>query len=48
MQTMRECPSDVLEKPDPFSSNKWLSRYVAETRREDGTSYPPKTIQGLL
>ena len=32
----------------PLRLNKWLSRYVAETRREDGTPYPPKTIQSLL
>ena len=48
MRTTRKSVPNVLEEPDPFSLNKWLSRHVVEARREDGTSYPPKTIQGLL
>ena len=43
-----KCPDDLLENPNPISLNKWLSRYVAETRQQDGTLYLPKTIQSLL
>ena len=28
--------------------NKWLARYIAETRREDGSPYPPKSLYSLL
>ena len=28
--------------------SKWLSLYVAETRKRDGTQYPAKTIHVLL
>ena len=28
--------------------NKWLARFVTEARKEDGSPYPPKTIQAFL
>ena len=43
-----KCPETLLEDSDPSLLNKWLAQYVAETRREDVTPYPPKSIQGLL
>ena len=42
------CPEDLLQQADTAELNKWLTRYVAETRHEDGEPYPPKTLQGLL
>ena len=44
----RNCPEDLLQKADPKELNKWLARYIAETRREDGSQYPPKSLYSLL
>ena len=37
-----------MENPNVFKSNYWLTRIVAEVRRQDGKPYPPKTIHQLL
>ena len=39
-----QCPENLLEVPNPVLINKWIARFMAETRREDGSTYPPKTI----
>ena len=44
----RNCPEDLLQKADPKALNKWLACYIAETRREDGSPYPPKPLYSLL
>ena len=41
-----ECPEDLLDNPDTQNLNCWLSRFVAEMRRQDGRLYPPKTGVG--
>ena len=39
---------DILACQDPAVVNKWLCRYVLETRQANGQPYPPKSIYGLL
>ena len=41
-------PDDLLVMSDPVALSKWLTCYVAETRKHDGTKYPPRTIYSLL
>ncbi len=42
-------PDHLLESTeDPATICKWLTLYIAETRKKDGTKYPPKTIYSLL
>ena len=41
-------PYDIFIANDTESSCKHLSRYVVETRKENGESYPPSTIHSLL
>ena len=41
-------PEDILSCQDPAILNKWLCRYVLETRQENGNPYPPKSLNGLL
>ena len=41
-------PPDLLKSHDPELLCKWLCRYVMETRRTDGTQYPPATLRSLL
>ena len=44
-----KCPENLLEDMDPLQLNKWLSVFVAETRRVNGEPYPPsKTDNHLL
>ena len=38
-----KCP-DVLERDDAELLNKWLSLFVLEVRKSDGTQYPPQSI----
>ena len=33
---------------NPAALCKWLTLYVAETRKQDGCKYPPKTLYSLL
>ena len=39
---------NLLECRDPSEFNKWLCRYVLETRQENGKPYPPKSLYNLL
>ena len=41
-------PSDILTSTDPSAINKWLSLFVIEARKQDGSKYPSKTIDLLL
>ena len=43
-----QCPSDLFETPDPVQINFWLSRFVAEVRKQNGEPYPPRSIQLIL
>lgn len=43
-----QCPSDLFERPDPVQINFWLSRFVAEVRKQNGAPYPPRSIQLIL
>ena len=40
--------TELLSSGDAPLLNKWLSRYVVETRGEKGRAYPPATIHNLL
>ena len=42
------CPEDFIEKDDPELLNKWLSLFVIEVRKADGSHYPPATINLIL
>ena len=44
----KKVPMDLLEKADTAGLGKWLSLYVAETRKQDGGRYPPKSVCMLL
>ena len=41
-------PMDLLESQDANLVNKHLCCYVLETRRENGSHYPPGTMRSLL
>ena len=43
-----QCPLDTFKNCKAATLNKWLVRFVAEASIEDGSPYPPKTIQALL
>ena len=43
-----ECPKELLEKPSADQLNYWLSRFVVEVRRVDGSPYPSSTVYQLL
>ena len=43
-----QCPLDIFKNCKAATLNKWLARFVTEARKEDGSPYPPKTIQALL
>ena len=40
-------PSDILNSCNAVALNKWLSLFVIEARKQDGTRYPLKTIDML-
>ena len=42
------CPEGVLNTDDAEVLAKWLSLFVMEVRKKDGTEYPPATIHLLL
>ena len=44
----KQVPLTLLESTDPSVLAKWLALYCAETRKQDGEEYPPKTIYALL
>ena len=39
-----QCPQDLLDNPDVSKLNYWLTRFVAEVRRQDGKPYPPNQL----
>lgn len=41
-------PENLLEIIDSKILNKWLSLFVAETRKQDGSQYTPKSLYVLL
>ena len=43
-----QVPADLLKSTDSKLLNKWLSLYAAETQKQDGGVYPPKTVSQLL
>ena len=43
-----QCPENLLDDPDSKKLNFWLSRFVTEVRKQDGQSYPPRTIHQIL
>ena len=43
-----KCPESLLEDMEPTSLNKWLSTFIAETRKVNGEPYPPTTLHLLL
>ena len=47
-QEYLENEKDKLEESDPTVLSKWLTLYAAETRKQDGTRYPPKMLYLLL
>ena len=43
------CPDDLLEVAYPDDAlARWLSLFTIETRRIDGTEYPPRTLHNIL
>ena len=45
----KQVPVNFLEgTDDPAALCKWLTLYVAEMRKQDGSKYPPKTLYSLL
>ena len=44
----RQVPDCLLLSQDSVALSKWLSLYVAEARKQDGTVYPPKSLYLLL
>ncbi len=41
-------PSNLLSSHDAELVCKWLSRFVLETRKSDGSPYPPATLRSLV
>ena len=44
----KQVPADLLASTDKVILCKWLSLFVAEVRKKDGTEYPPKTVYIFL
>ena len=44
----KQVPADLLEVSDSKLLCKWLSLYVAEARKKNGSEFPPKTLYHLL
>ena len=42
------CPEDVLDRGNAELLNKWLSLFVLEVRKVDGSRYPPSSIHLIL
>ena len=42
------CREDVLLTSDASELDNWLSVFVLETRKEDGSPFPPKSIKLIL
>ena len=47
-QPENQVPPDLLICTDPVALCKWLTFFVAEVRKKDGTGYPPKMLYLLL
>ena len=43
-----QVPEVLLQSTDPTILSKWLGLFIAETRKQDGGLYPPKTLCLLL
>lgn len=43
-----KCPENLLEEMEPSQLNKWVSTFIAETRKVNGEPYPPKSLHLLL
>ena len=43
-----QVPEALLQSTDPTILSKWLGLFIAETRKQDGRLYPPKTLYLLL
>ena len=41
-------PADLLESQDPELICKWLCRFLMETRKSDGSPYPPASLRSLV
>ena len=41
-------PADLLQSHDPELVCKWLCQFVIETRKTDGSPYPPSTLRSLI
>ena len=44
----QQVPADLLKSSDPELLNKWIALYAAETQKQGGGAFPPKTIYYLL
>ena len=44
----KHVPETILSNGNESDLCKWLGLYVAETRRKDGSDYPPRTLYVLL
>ena len=42
------CPEDILLTNDASELDQWLSRFVLETRKEDNSPFPPRSIKLIL
>jgi hypothetical protein len=47
-RSQEKCPESLLEDMDPTLLDKWLSAFVAETRKVNGDPYPPTSLHLLL
>ena len=48
MDSAEAVPSNLLSSHDAELVCKWLSRFVLETRKSDGSPYPPATLRSLV
>ena len=48
LQPKRQVPDDLLLGHDSAALCKWLSVYVAEAKKQDGSPFPPKSLYMLL
>ena len=48
LEPERQVPDDLLLGLDSAALCKWLSLYVAEARKQDGSLFPPKSLYLLL
>ena len=41
-------PADLMQSHDPELVGKWLCQFAMETRKTDGSLYPPSTLRSLI